>query len=349
MNPFKSLTVCVDMYGCPNRCAHCWLGAVPNGNLTTDDLRFVAEQFRPFTKDFEIFDWYREPDYRDDYRELWELTAALSDHKTPHFELASFWRAVRDDTYLDWLKSLGVNVAQLTFFGGEALTDRYVGRRGAYRELVETIGLLLEKEIAPRIQVFVNKETLPELPLVERMIEDLRLPERCDAFGVPFAAFVHAGSCDGENEKRYDIRVTPEDLEKIPPFLAQSTLRHFGEKTLLDVFGETEKVLCARLSGDDSTRSFVEDTPVFYVDRNLDVYPNITTPAPFWRLGNLRTDGAEAVLQTYLDSASPAQHAALTVPAREFVRAYGNPDSERLFGRSDYLEFLLNRWCRERF
>ena len=40
--------------------------------------------------------------------------------------------------------------------------------------------------------------------------------------------------------------------------------------------------------------------------------------------------------------------AALTVPAREFVRACGNPDSERLFGRGDYLEFLLNRWCRER-
>ena len=63
---------------------------------------------------------------------------------------------------------------------------------------------------------------------------------------------------------------------------------------------------------------------------------------------SLRTDGAEAVLRTYLDSASPAQHAALTVPVREFVRAYGNPDSERLFGQSDYLEFLLNRWCRER-
>lgn len=348
MTPFKSLTVCVDMCGCPNRCAHCWLGAAPNGNLTTDDLRFAAEQFRPFTDDFEIFDWYREPDYHDDYRERWALCAALSDHQTPHFELASFWRAVRDDTYLDWLKSLGVRVAQLTFFGGEALTDRYVGRKGAYQELVQTIGLLLDKEIAPRIQVFVNKETLPELPLVERMIEELRLPERCGAFGVPFSAFVHAGSCDGENEKRYDIRATPEDLEKIPPFLAQSTLRHFGEKTLLDVFGETERALCAQLGGDESTRSFVEDTPVFYVDRNLDVYPNITAPAPFWRLGNLKADGAGAVVRTYLDSASPAQRAALTVPAREFVRACGNPDSERLFGRGDYLEFLLNRWCRER-
>ena len=211
MTSFKSLTVCLDMCGCPNRCAHCWLGAVPNGSLTTDDLRFVAEQFRPFTSSLEVADWYREPDFHDDYKERWELCAALSDRQTPHFELISYWRAVRDSTYLDWIKSQGVRTAQLTFFGGEALTDRYVGRRGAYRELVETAGLLLEKEIAPRIQVFVNKETLPELPLVEKMIEDLRLAERCAAFGAPFTAFVHAGSCDGENEKRYDIRVTPED------------------------------------------------------------------------------------------------------------------------------------------
>ena len=348
MTSFKSLTVCLDMCGCPNRCAHCWLGAVPNGSLTTDDLRFVAEQFRPFTSSLEVADWYREPDFHDDYKERWELCAALSDRQTPHFELISYWRAVRDSTYLDWIKSQGVRTAQLTFFGGEALTDRCAGRKGAYQELVKTIGLLLDKEIVPRIQVFANKETLPEMPLVERMIEELRLPERCAAFGGAFSAFVHAGSCDGENEKHYGIWVTPEDLEKIPPLLAQSTLRHFGEKTLPDVFGETESALCARLSEDGSTQNYVEDAPVFYVDRNFDVYPNITAPAPFWRLGTLRTDGAEAVLQTYLDSASPAQHAALTVPVREFVRAYGNPDSERLFGQSDYLEFLLNRWCRER-
>lgn len=51
---FKTLSVCLDMYGCPNRCAHCWLGNTPNGNLTKDDRCFVAEQFRPYTNDFEI-------------------------------------------------------------------------------------------------------------------------------------------------------------------------------------------------------------------------------------------------------------------------------------------------------
>jgi hypothetical protein len=47
------------MHGCPNRCKHCWLGITPNGNMTVEDLKFVAGAFRPFTKDLEIVDRYR--------------------------------------------------------------------------------------------------------------------------------------------------------------------------------------------------------------------------------------------------------------------------------------------------
>jgi len=51
---FEKITACLDMYGCPNRCKHCWPGHTPNGNLTIDDLIFVAEQFRPFTDNLEV-------------------------------------------------------------------------------------------------------------------------------------------------------------------------------------------------------------------------------------------------------------------------------------------------------
>ena len=213
----------------------------------------------------------------------------------------------------------------MTFFGGEAITDRYVGRKGAYRELLKAIELLLEKEIAPRIQVFVNKETLPELPLVEALIHELWLPKCCEAFGETFAAFVHAGSCDGVNEKHYGIWVTEEELQKIPPFLSKSTQKHFGKPNLHAVFGEAESVLYAQMAEDESTYNYIEDAPVFYVDRNFDVYPNITAPASFWCLGNLKVDGAEAILRRYLDNTSPAQYTALNVPVRELVQAYGDP------------------------
>lgn len=338
MTSFKSLTVCLDMCGCPNRCAHCWLGAVPNGSLTTDDLRFVAEQFRPFTSSLEVADWYREPDFHDDYKERWELCAALSDRQTPHFELISYWRAVRDSTYLDWIKSQGVRTAQLTFFGGEALTDRYVGRRGAYRELVETAGLLLEKEIAPRIQVFVNKETLPELPLVEKMIEDLRLAERCAAFGAPFTAFVHAGSCDGENRKLYPIRIEkghiPEELR--PYYLDYDQVL-------------TEAQCCERLR--DSTAHEVprsEDRIVLNIANTFDVYFNFSHMTAGWKIGNLKTDPREEIIHRIAEEDTPALELAHGVTLGELAERYGDPVSEKVFFLEDYQSYLLNRYIEDR-
>jgi MoaA/NifB/PqqE/SkfB family radical SAM enzyme len=148
---FKKITVCLDMYGCPNRCKHCWLGTTPNGNLSIDDLIFVAEEFRPYTDNLEISDRYREEDYNDNYKELWRITTELSDTKTPHFENISYWRAVRDNEYVQWLSSLGVKAAQLTIFGDEATTDYYVGRKGAFQEILYAIDILLKYGIAPRI------------------------------------------------------------------------------------------------------------------------------------------------------------------------------------------------------
>lgn len=346
MEKLKRITVCLDMAGCPNRCGHCWLGHGPNPALSEDDLRWTAEQFRPLAQDLEVFDWYREPDFHPRYKERWELRKELSTVCTPHFELLSYWRAARDGGYLDWLKSLGVPAAQLTLFGGGELTDRYVGRKGAYGEIVKTIEGLLAREIAPRIQVFANKETLPELPLVERLIRDMDLENRCAEFGKGFAAFVHSGSCDGANEAHYAQWVTPEDLERIPPYLAEKTLAHFGAASLEDVFGRPEGELCRELAEDGSVRDLRTDEPVFYVDGNFNVYPNDSTPSPPWCLGNLR-EGGEAVVGRYLDNGSTAQRASATVPARELVRACGDPDSRRLFDKGGYLELLLNRYIRK--
>ena len=103
---FKEITVCLDMYGCPNRCKHCWLGVTPNGNMSISEIESAAEQFKLFTDCLQIFDWYREPDYKDNYQELFELCTHFSDKPIEHFELVSFWRLVRDEGYVKWLSSL---------------------------------------------------------------------------------------------------------------------------------------------------------------------------------------------------------------------------------------------------
>lgn len=211
---FSHITVCLDMYGCPNRCRHCWLGHTPNGHMSRSALSDTAAAFRPFTDSLELDYWYREPDFPEDYRELWDLTASLSDRKTPHFELISVWRLVRDTTYVRWLQERGVQAVQLTLFGGENLTDRYTGRRGAYREILDAMEILIQNRIAPRLQTFLNTETIAELPHLDNLIRTSELENRCAAFGGEFRFFCHQGSCDGANAENYSLWITPDDLKK---------------------------------------------------------------------------------------------------------------------------------------
>lgn len=56
------------------------------------------------------------------------------------------------------------------------------------------------------------------------------------------------------------------------------------------MLGKPEGELVEELLLDHTTENLVTDTPVFYVDRHFDVYPNYETPSESYRLGNLKTD-----------------------------------------------------------
>ena len=335
MQKFKKLSLWMDMHGCPNRCLHCWLGHGPGGHMNEDDLRTAAEAFRPYAKEFEVFSHYREPDFADSYKELWALETELSDKQTPHFELMSVWRAARDPDYVPWLRQLGLKACQLTLFGGEAMTDKYTGRKGAYRDILCGIEQLKKHDIQPRIQVFVNQETIAEMHLVDELIR---------AYDIKFA-FAHQGSCMGANAELYDIWPIPETLERMPPLLTALSLKHWKAKSLQKVFGETEQALYQKLSRSKNTRSFLTDTPYFDIDHNWDMYPNNGTPTPPWCLGNLKRDGAQAIVERYRNETSPAQAARRSIPLGEMVRACGDPDSRRLFDRGDYEDYILEKFC----
>jgi hypothetical protein len=161
-----------------------------------------------------------------------------------------------------------------------------------------------------------------------------------------YVVFLHQGSCEGENEKLYGIRITPDEVLKIPDPFARSTLKHYQKQDLFDVFGRTEEELCLEMASDDSTRNFASRTPVFFVDKDFNVYPNITTPSPHWCLGNMKTDGCDMILKHYSDNASAAQHIAKTVPVRDMAKVCGNETSLRLFSKEDYYLYLLNRYCK---
>ena len=113
----KNLNLVVDMNGCPNRCLHCWLGHMPNRKMEEDSDLFIVDYFSPFFNKIAYYSWLREPDYCNDYVARWEKDKAISKNTAPErFELASFFRIVRDNEYIPFLRSVGVKKVQLTFF-----------------------------------------------------------------------------------------------------------------------------------------------------------------------------------------------------------------------------------------
>jgi MoaA/NifB/PqqE/SkfB family radical SAM enzyme len=342
----EKIVVALDMAGCPNRCKHCWLGHSPNGHLNKDDLYYIASEFKKITNNLEVASWYKEPDFLDNYKELYEIENELSDNKEiPHFELLSYWRAVRDNKYIPWLKELGVNACQLTLWGGKKSTDFYIGRKGAYDEILQTINLLLDNKIVPRIQIFINKNNLKELKNIENIIVSLNIKNRCKEIGKVFSVFVHQGSCDGENRKNYDIWITPEDINEIPDMICCNTLKHFKKDKIIDVFGYTESILFEKLAEAKNTLNYVSNNPIFFVDKDFNVYPNISNISYYWALGNLKQDGIKKIIDNYVNNKSVAQNISTTIPISELVRLIGNYKSQKLFGENDYKIYLLNEYC----
>ena len=134
--------------------------------------------------------------------------------------------------------------------------------------------------------------------------------------------------------KLYDKIIEASDIKKLPL------------EYCLDL-GYTEQQLYNILINDHSTLNLVSDSPVFYVNKDCDVFPNYTETSSLWRLGNLRKDGIESVLTNYLNNNSLCQNTSYNVPISKMVQLYGNPNSTKLFGKDDYRMYILNKYCEE--
>ena len=335
----KPLVICADLCGCPNRCLHCWLGHMPNRTMEPGADAWIVAQFRPFFDTITFYSWLREPDFCADYRAQWERDKQLSVGAPPQrFELASFWRLVRDPDYVNFLKEVGVRCVQLSFFGLEQTTDRCVGRPGAFRELLQATEILIENGILPRWQAFIDEENRSEIPALLLLSEQLRLQERCQALGGSFRFFVHAGSCDGENARRYPLRI---QKSHIPEGLIPC---YYGYDEL-----ETEAELCARLQ--DDAAPYVPHSGqelVLYVSNTYDLFFNFTHMRPEWRIGNLKTDPIDELVRRITEEDTPALRLARSVSLGELVRRFGDPSSQRVFDEADFKAFLLNTFLEKR-
>jgi len=339
----------VDLAGCPNRCRHCWLGAQPNGQLTTDQMRAIAAEFKDWRdssgrgiRELAFFSWWREPDYCDDYRELWLLEQELSSPGcAQRFELLSTWRLARDPTYASWAATLPPKTCQISFFGMQANTDWGMRRRGAWHDQLLATERCLEVGIAPRWQLFVTKRCLDDLGAFAALVKRLELAERCRAIGQEFVLFMGSITPESSAYALEPLRLEAADLARIPPELEAMC------REGLHPLGQPEAVWLPELAADPHPPDIWPPKPALAVNAKLDVYPNVAEPAPWWRLGNLQHDGVAGVMQTYCEEMTEGMRILRELPVSALARRYGQPASTRLYTRSDLIARWLHQWGAE--
>ncbi len=331
----KKLALVVDMYGCPNRCKHCWLGHMDHFSMPDNADEFIINYFKPYFEQITFYSWLREPDFVNNYEERWERDKALSIGAMPErFELASFYRLCRDAGYVHFLKKAGVKEVQLTFFGMEEMTDKYVGRKGAFKELISAANILIDNGIIPRYQIFINAENKEDIIELVEYLKQNHSDKKCDAIGIPFKLFIHQGSCDGENRKLYNLRISKSD---VPEELIEYYLDYD------ELYSEKE---CCELLRNDSTNHVYhnEDVIVLNITSDFNVYYNFTNITENWKIGNIKEESAEQLVARIISENTFALNRAREITLGELVRLYGNFQSDKAFFLDDYKGYLLNNY-----
>ena len=340
------LGVMIDMAGCPNRCRHCWLGSHKNGNMSVCDFCTIANQFKNWRDEngnniheLGFFSWWREPDFRDDYRELWQLEQELSSPgRAQRFELLSIWRLARDENYAKWAATLEPKACQISFFGMEAATDWGTRRKGAFADNLTATERLLEAGIAPRWQLILTKHALGDLQQFLQLIYKLNLHKRCEAIGQKFEVFIGGISPEGNGFEIDNLRIDENDIVLIPDEF--NNICREGTELL----GQPEYTLLESILHDDTPPNISANVHSISVNANFDVFPNIAEPTEWWRLGNLRTDGVDNIIKTYRNQTTPGMKANREIPIRELARKYGDPNSKKLYHKDDLICRFMHQW-----
>jgi hypothetical protein len=229
-------------------------------------------------------------------------------------------------------------VCQITFFGMEKNTDWGTRRKGAFRDNLLAVERLLDSGIAPRWQLFITNRCLNELNEFTRMIYDLELHKRCESVGQKFEVFIGGISPEGNGYELEDVRINADGAARIPRGLTD-ICREDAE-----LLGQPEYTLLDSLLYDDSPPNVSANIPSVSVNANFDVYPNIAEPTEWWCLGNLKTDGADAIIKAYRNKTTPGMRINQKMPISELARRYGNKYSSKLYRKDDLICRWLHQW-----
>lgn len=341
------------MHGCPNRCRHCYLGQGSDGRLTEQDVRRGAQEFRDFLQDRTtavrelcISTWFRDPDFSDDYRHLYELERELSDGQPPRDELLSIWRLARDRSYAEWAKSLGPDSCQISFFGMEKTTDWFHRRRGAFNDALTATERLLEVGMKPRWQIFLTTKLIPELEELLCLVGDLKLRERFESLDSEFQLFMHPPGPDHEARNIEHLRPTIEDVTCLPVEIMEASRKHFGREILWQPEGELCEAILKEGNEPLDAETVLPEVLWIFVTSTWNVFSNIGTLEEWWKLGNLKEDSVESIIRRFEGDEVVGLQTLLHYTPRKLAEEYGDLNGRQVYSDEDNLLSLYRaRHC----
>ena len=354
----NKISIAFDIYGCPQRCKHCWVG---HQNHSKMNIEKVISTFLDIKKEHNKNNYYgtkvnnirvdiREPHYGDDYKKLYSRVDEINGYSVEvenNFELISLWRLIRDKDYVDWIKNRGIKSAQLKVFGSEKTNDYFYGRKGAHKDLIKGTDILLKNGIIPRWQVYYNKMGIDELEEVMDITKELNIWKRVRKLGEKFNIHGCTFDSDGAGFNNHKYRIEKSDKPKIPNLLWKKSEEHYGEDYSLKTEGElTKKIL------NDGEYNLLPDNHWlwFFVTSDWNIYPNFMGPAPWWKLGNLKKDKWKTILDNYKKNNNLGLKALTEITAKSLAEKYGNVKGVKLYNNeSELVEYWFGKYCRNNY
>ena len=316
----------VEVVGCPTVCRHCWAQGVPYQAMPVDDVALVLEQAHRFCDDHGLgLGAYPMHEVAAHPRAA-ELLRLFADHVgAAEFEPLSTTGvplAVREDwqQVLAAAAGLGTTTVWVAFHGLGVEHDRQVNRPGAFTETCLAIQRVHSVGLRAGSNVFLTTANAGQ---AERLLGALGRLEVDQMWWGPATYYPTA-----RGRRNEPLRPRPSELLSLADRICQ--LSPFDHDVWANLEAHTEAVWVRRaLAGDWPTWARHDGEVLELVCRpNLDLHTG-TAGSYHERHGNLRTDGAQAVLGRALEQGGRSIDAVWFGPDRlpaveELAARYGD-------------------------
>jgi hypothetical protein len=295
----ESIQVMIEVSGCPTTCMHCWALGRGYRPMPLEDAAFVLDELSGFCAEYGL-DYFTYPMHEvtahpaaPDMIRLFapHLGQGYDPILTPGTPLASRpdWEEI-----VAAAKQCGAHALWVAFHGYGAEHDRQLNRLGAFEETCLSVRRARQFGLGAGANVFLTKPGLRDFDRLLSVLRDLRLGHM---------AFTVASYSPTARGRRYEA-LRPELGDLLPIARRIVDESRLGHEVWSDPASYTEAAWVRRaLDGDwpaaETTAKWTSPSYQFVCRPNLDLHTG-TTGVYRRRHGNMRRDGAQAVLERAL-------------------------------------------------